>query len=386
MDHNTDIEVLVASADKKASVAVIKGLNSLGFSKISHLDDGIALVKLFSEKQIDFLVIDQNVQHIPGWMLIKEIKVSETIPNIPVVLFGREDPPAEEEELKQYGIVKYIQFPATVSEISFTINSTLTLFHTSGTVENKYSVAKEALINDDLEKATDMYSELRSLTKKSTRSSLGLAQTHIKNANHEAAYEIMQEVADSGDLTPAALMVAIRLDLEKSKNDDARQKVAQLLEKMEDAFYYSEIVKMLMKYKDLEYAAELSDQAIEKGFKLPEFYQCPARLKYDSGQFSESLEIISKAEAIFGSVDTLLNLKGVCLKRIGRYDEAIAVYEEALRISPSDAKVYFNLALCAIDTEQFQQAAQYLESCLKISPGFSRAKDKLDELREKRAV
>ncbi len=383
------LEVIIASADKEAVESIIKALAQLEFKKFRPTDSGLELIKMFSSTPnapTQLLIVDQNVKYMPGWLLIKEIKIAEHIRNVPIVFFGREAAPVQPEELVQYGVSKYIKYPTSVSDISFTINSTLQLFYTSGTIENKYSQAKDALIQDKTDKALDIYSELRGLTKKSTRSSIGVMQTHIKDQNMEAAAQILGEIGDEAEVSPSATLIAIRLDLDKKNSEKAKERILRLLKNFPEGFYYIEVSKMLSKYKELEFAAKICKDAIEKNFKFPEFYVCVAKYQYSLNQIDETLTSIKEGETIFGSINDLLNLKGVCLKKKGQFQDAMACYEEALRISPSDSKVYFNLALCSIDMEQYQEAATYLESCLKLSPDFDRAKEKLTELKEKKFI
>jgi tetratricopeptide (TPR) repeat protein len=47
-----------------------------------------------------------------------------------------------------------------------------------------------------------------------------------------------------------------------------------------------------------------------------------------------------------------------------------------------DAKVYFNLAMCCIVMRDYNKAATYLETCLKINPNLVKAKEKLGEIAE----
>jgi CheY-like chemotaxis protein len=237
------MQIIVASADKEASVGIIKALKSLQFTNVNLVNDGINIVREIKEskRKVDFLLCDQNINYIPGWLLIKEIKVSDSVPNIPVILFGKDNQPADDAELKQYGVVKYIKFPSSVSDVSFTINSTLQLFNTSGTIENKFTKAKDALLKENTAAAVEMYEELRGLTKKSTRSSLGLAHAHTKAQDTDKARDIMREVAESGDTTPASLLIMAKVELGSGDGNKATEIVHKLIASMPDAFYYPKL-------------------------------------------------------------------------------------------------------------------------------------------------
>src|SRR5690606_7129044 len=138
---------------------------------------------------------DMSVKFISGWMLIKEVKTSDKIPNIPMLLMGEVPAPAPDDDLKSFGIVKYLQVPFRDADLSFLINSTLQLARTSGTIENKFTKAKESLIQNRCEDAVEQFEELNSLTKRSMRSLVGLSTALVQRGEFEKAETLMVEAA-----------------------------------------------------------------------------------------------------------------------------------------------------------------------------------------------
>lgn len=380
MDNDPNMKIMVLSADQENLTTVLKCLEKLQFKKVQTMDNGVEALKSISENPVDFLICDQNVKFIKGWVLLKEIKISEKIPNLPVILFGKGDAPEGEEVLKQYGVLKYQKFPMSVSNLDFAIHSTLSLFKTSGTVENKYSKAKTALIQKD-ESAVELYSELRGLTKNSTRSSLGLAHALVNNNEVEKAQDVIKEVVASGDTSPTSLMLGVKVELENKHYDEAKKIADRLLADQNNIFYYSRCVKLFMDFEQMDYAKKLCTTAIEKQFQLPDFHVNLAKCCYGEENFAETLKVLDNAQKIFGGSHDLLNMRGICLKRTGDFNEAIEAYEEALRLEPMNAKVYFNIAICYLEMSRIDDAVKQLEACLKIAPNFNRARDKLSELR-----
>ena len=384
MDLDPNLKILVLSADKSNTIAVIKVLKKLGFSKISHNENGIAAIQSILSNPVDYVICDQNLKFISGWLFIKEIKINEQIPNIPVSLFGNAEAPEPEDVLKQYGVIKYIKFPLdSASSLEFSINSTLSLFNTAGTIENKYTKAKTALLDEKSDQAIEMYEELRGLTNKSTRSSLGLAHAYVQTQETEKADHLIQGVAESGDVTPQSLLLAAKVALKEDNVEGAKSKIMNLLKSHDNVFYYSRSVKLCMDFKKYPLSEEICTTAMDRKFQIPEFHLSLAKCKYIQEDFEECLELVFDAEQKFGSSNDLLNLKGVCLKKIGAYSDAIECYEEALRLDPMNAKVYFNMAICYVEMSQMESAIKNLETCIKIAPGFSRAKEKLVEIQQK---
>eukprot|EP01017_Pseudomicrothorax_dubius_P004120 TRINITY_DN10756_c0_g2_i2.p1 TRINITY_DN10756_c0_g2~~TRINITY_DN10756_c0_g2_i2.p1 ORF type:complete len:555 (-),score=157.28 TRINITY_DN10756_c0_g2_i2:62-1690(-) len=55
------------------------------------------------------------------------------------------------------------------------------------------------------------------------------------------------------------------------------------------------------------------------------------------------------------------------------WEEAIRLYQEAIRRNPNDAKAYSNTALCALRLKQNQMALQMIEKALQIEPNYAKA-------------
>lgn len=381
-DRSQD-KVLVLSADKAAISITLKSLKKLGYAAITFMDNGLDALKSIEKSSFDFVLCDVNIRFVNGYLFIKEVKNSENIPNIPVILFGSSEPPDTEENLKKYGIIQYLQVPFTESQMDFAIHSTISLFNTSGTIENKFTKAKDSLLKNESEKAVELYSELSALTSGSTRSNIGLAQSYMKTNNKEKAEEILTKVAESEEDSPTRYLMQARMSLQKKKVVEANQTIGKLLEGLPNEFYFSRVIRLYMEFKAFKEAEEVCEEALGHKFELVEVYNSYAKCKYLNSQFEKALEIVVQTEKKFGIDTSLLNLRGVCYKKLGKITEALASYEEALRLSPNDAKVYFNLAQCAIGLKNYQGAEKYLDACLKISPNFPRAGDQLNEIRSR---
>lgn len=381
MELDPKLKICVLSADRNNIVTTIKCLKNLGFSDISHTESGIAAIQNILREPVDYVLCDQNLKFISGWLFIKELKTSDQLPNIPVTLFGCDDAPDSEDVLKQYGVLKYIKFPLmSSSDMEFAIHSTLSLFNTAGTVENKYTKAKSALLNEETESAVELYSELRNLTEKSSRSSLGLAQAYVQDNNMAKATELIEEIAENGEDVPASMLLSAKVKLENMLPDEARDIVERLLKKHDSIFYYSEAANLFSTFKEYTYSDNLCQDAIARDFQVADFHICLAKSQYTQGNFDDCLDLLLEAEEKFGVSHDLLNLKGVCLKRVGAYSDAIANYEQALKLDPMNAKVYFNMAICYIEMSQFDVAISNLKTCIELAPNFDRAKEKLNEL------
>ena len=377
-------KVLVLSSSKERGIHLFSHLKNHGLKEPRLEGNGMAGMKILSQEKFDLIVIDYDLKFINGLLCAKEIKSSDKIPNHPVMLFGEAKLKEEEEKsLEEYGIVKYLSYPVKPGDFNMALSSTLSLFKTSGTVESKYTKAKEALLKNEGEEAVSAYSELRNLTNKSTRSSLGLAQSYQANNESEKADEVMMEISLEGKGTPSSQLFSIRLFLKKGDDVKALEIIDTYLAGEPGAYHYSALSKLLFEFKVFDKLVAVCSQAIEKGFGLSEIYLHLAKAHHLQKDYELSLKVLEGFEKSFGASGDSLNLKGANLRRLGNFNEAVLSYEAAIKLSPKDSKVYFNMAMCHVEMKDEQRAVSFLESALEIAPGFDKAKDKLDEIKRK---
>jgi len=62
------------------------------------------------------------------------------------------------------------------------------------------------------------------------------------------------------------------------------------------------------------------------------------------------------------------NRLGITLRKQGKWDQAVDEYRKALKISPNDAGLYYNMSMAYGEGRQFQDAYNYLDKALRINP------------------
>jgi Flp pilus assembly protein TadD len=77
--------------------------------------------------------------------------------------------------------------------------------------------------------------------------------------------------------------------------------------------------------------------------------------------------------------DTHNNL-GNALGRLGRADEAVAHFREALRLEPEQARPHYNWGLLLERLGRSKDAIQHYREALRIEPQFAPARDRLRSL------
>lgn len=381
-----NINALVISDEPASAHVLLEHLKCVGVGKTQHITNGVEALRMLVESPRDLVVVDTNVKFISGWLLVRELKTSEKVRNLPVVLAGS-DAPASTEDMKRYGVVEFFKLPGTASEFLFCVNSTLSLFRTSGTLEDKYTKAKAALLGEKTERAVALFSEIRDIAAKDTRSSVGLAQAHVQAKDVAAADVVISEMKADDDAPGFALVLKLRMLLSQDKAGECGNLVNEIISLTPDSpFYYFRALKVAFEFDAVSLVETIAVAALSHNFSLPDFAIALCKCRFANKDYASALSVVTDAVRRHGASDELLNLQGACLRKCNRFDEAIACYEHALKLSPMDHKIYFNLAVCAQAMGQIEMAKNYISTCLKISPGFKRAEQLLSDLEKARGL
>jgi Flp pilus assembly protein TadD len=69
---------------------------------------------------------------------------------------------------------------------------------------------------------------------------------------------------------------------------------------------------------------------------------------------------------------------------VGKFDEAVVQFAEAVRLHPSDSMAEANLGAALAESGQLSDAEAHLERALKLNPQNSVALDDLEEVKQRR--
>lgn len=95
----------------------------------------------------------------------------------------------------------------------------------------------------------------------------------------------------------------------------------------------------------------------------------------------ECLDAISEAEAIFPQSAELMNLRGSCYVEMRAFDKATAAFNEALKITPKNTSIRFNVGEVMFVTKQWQQAHDIFQEVLREIPENNTALSRLVEFK-----
>jgi len=113
MSIDTALRILVVD-DFETMRRIIRALlREVGYSLIDEAEDGMVALGMLNKAQYDFVVSDLNMPNMDGFELLKQIKQSETLKHLPVLLVTAEARKEDILRAAQLGAAGYIVKPFT---------------------------------------------------------------------------------------------------------------------------------------------------------------------------------------------------------------------------------------------------------------------------------
>ena len=127
-------------------------------------------------------------------------------------------------------------------------------------------------------------------------------------------------------------------------------------------------VQALLRADRMAEAAKLSADAIAAGLEHPNLLTLAAYHHLNANDDQRAFAHASRARELApGNVD-VLNAVGSCLAKLGRYQDAVAIYDEALLYSPNAFMIHFSRGMALEQSGQVAHAREAYERTLAIRP------------------
>ncbi len=114
---------------------------------------------------------------------------------------------------------------------------------------------------------------------------------------------------------------------------------------------------------------------------LPSIYSYMGVCLKDMERYREALNVLQKGVQYDQERTDIHNLMGFCHFKLKKHEQAIENFQDVLRIDPSSAIDYANIASNYRDMGEVSKAIRYYELALGIDPSIDFAKDNLKQLK-----
>ena len=111
MEIDKDMKILVVDDHESMRMIVKHALNDLGYKNIQMADDGSTALPMLKRSSFDFLVCDWNMPGMEGIDLLKAVRASDELSDLPVLMVTAEAKKEQVIEAARSGVNDYIVKP-----------------------------------------------------------------------------------------------------------------------------------------------------------------------------------------------------------------------------------------------------------------------------------
>ena len=133
-------------------------------------------------------------------------------------------------------------------------------------------------------------------------------------------------------------------------------------------FYNLELIDLLIDDKNYIEAIDLINKLQEKCQKCPSLYNSMARIYYRLKKYNEALSCLDEYLILDYNCDKVLYFKGLILNDMEQFEEAKKAIYQAIKINPTNAKYYSQMARSYTGLKEYENALLYSKEAIEINP------------------
>lgn len=379
--NKINFRILIVDDQANMRRTIRNMLRLLGFTSITEAGDGEDALKKLGVDAPDLILCDWNMPLKSGVEVLREVRNSERLANVPFVMITGEMDEGTVAEVIETDVDGYIVKPFVPKTLEDRITEVLNRRMNPSELDTRLEAAAgliRAGSYDEAQKQLDKAAEISGDTPK-LFFLRGLAFEGDKDAaSAEYSY------AKAAQIGPKFLR--------------AREKLAEIYEKQGKT---DSLAKVLAE------AAKISPKNANRQDRLGKALLAEGRLTDAKNAFVKALQIepentarkaaiaeaylangfALQAEQLFKSALRatpddlhLYNRLGIAFRRQKKFKEAIENYRLALSIAPNEENLLYNLGRAYLEAGDLDNARNYLKRAVAIKPDFAEAIDLLQKL------
>ncbi len=381
LDPKLHIAILEPSSfDALELIGIIK---NLGFQKVVHEKRSKTLFEDYAKEPPGILILVAHRDTTLAIDLLRDLKSSQNHLNFPIIPVLKPDQQEPFMAIAQkYGVQESIHYPVHPQTLMGALARAVNRFDVSSE-EKGLSDAKLAFKKRSLPEAISAFEAVRNNTK-SIRTELGLGQAWLSTNEKEKSAEFLQGAAtfdaENFQVRMAELEILVAQNVEIGI---VLQKIEQMAAQLETAYRIPHLIRVFLRQKNFQAGLLVLDKFGEHWLELERQSTrfLWARLHYAVDHPNEALALLLKSVKDKEANADAYNLLGVISSQRQDLKLAKNYYLEALRLSPGDYRLIFNIALICEREGNLEDAQKYFKACLSVAPSFDKAAQHLEAIK-----
>ncbi len=150
--------------------------------------------------------------------------------------------------------------------------------------------------------------------------------------------------------------------------------------------HYVQLLENALRAGRIGQAFQIADEAVSKGFEDSKFLSHAAYNRLNLGDVPAALALAERAREQTPRDVNVLNVLGLCLTKLGRFQDAVNVFNAAIRASPTTVAPHYNKACALEDMKENTAARVEFERTIALQPAHPDALARLASLTVQRGA
>ncbi len=380
------LRILIVDGQSRLRRMLSRMLSDSGVKVVRQASDEAAAKDIMLDMPVDLVLCDWNAPGFDGVDFLRSVRSSDVTKFLPFILMsgiGR----MEEDDFavgKDFDVDNFVFKPVNQDELLNKVSSTIKNYHT---MREEITHLSRAGAFIDTEMYDEARAELESVQKKEpslpriwtdmgwlyeTMGSYVEAKSCFQKAisfdkDYARPYEGLGSLLwKEGNLEMAGQFYELATTL-SPRNADRQFLMAKL---------YLETGDMLGAQSAVHRALEGEESLGVRSASAAEFFLSNGHPSMAEKEYAFAIEMNPENLKYY-------NRLGIAFRRQKKWKEAMEVYKKALKFSPRNTVIFYNMARSLAEEGKYAQAGTALRHALTINPGFKEAQEFLNKLARK---
>lgn len=387
VDYVKDGYIMVIDDEKNMRNTVRNMLRMLGVVNVELSEDGdAALLVLNAKENCKFALIDWNMPRMPGIQLVHEIRASEGLKDLNILMITAENYKNQLTQAIEYGINGFVLKPFVAKTLEDKMLNIINIKSNPPEHVKLLKVGEKLVEGGKFKEALEIFSKSREM-KESARILVNIGEVHEKMGDSRTALQFYKEAIKMNPEYLKAQVAAGNLCLREGNESTALMYFENASEiSPNNALRKTAMGEMYMKRNENQKAYSAFNDAVTidpgksneiaevcmssgKSVQAEKFFR--VALKKDHKNLSEK----EKIEYVH-----IYNRLGIALRKQGKWEDAIMEYKKALMLDREDEGLHYNMGKSYLEGMSRDKAMECFEKALKHDSDFKEAKEEVAKL------
>ncbi len=387
---DNSIRIGVVSAETDLRVNLNSSLSKVGLKNIIEFSSGRDVLRYLEHSSLNTLFVFSEIGDMHWSTFIRTLMTSAESYFTPVVFIFTKVMPEDKDKLsmfESYGIKTILKMPLDNEIIVRSLAVIQDNLTNSGSYEARMQQAKKVFKDGLFAVSARIFRGIIDEDQKNLPARVGLIQSSVSDPKIQVEQLNHIIAADPENYNFQMELMAYLLRQNKLGKfvqifDDLMGEIRQ----QGEAYWLIQLGGICV---SLKLMALIGKVEAEMAKKLP-FHEMwrlnvlkaqSAMLRSDIEAAAQELKKLLDSPA--KSMPEVLNIKSIIRKRQGALPAAVEAINEAIKASPDDYRLLYNLGLIYVEMDLLVEACQSFEAALRLRPDYERAVKQLEKVRKK---